>query len=294
MKRKAAIAQIRNTRKICLTVFAFMIVCFGVPAALALDTMGLPAAGLRQEEFSVGIDYSHSNMDLELNEGIYHDYAYGTYNSSGDLESLILKDFKVDRGYINLGYGISDMMEAFLRVGGTSAKFGESLFEGEQFDGNMDFSIGAGVKATFYEDEKLKIGGLFQVNWSQFDGALKADDWPNPDYPGADNIKVEIAEVQIAVGPTYKLEEDVLIYGGPFYHYVNGDLDDTYSAPVIEEGSMVEYFLTTEYSWAMEEDASYGGYIGTRLELAHYCSFNMEYQLTGAAYCIGASITWRF
>ncbi|MBA7477525.1 hypothetical protein ES707_12936 [subsurface metagenome] len=294
MDRKAATVQTGNTRKIGFVVFAFMIVCFGVPAAFALDTMGLPAAGLRQGQYSVGVDYSHSKMDLKLSEGIQHDYVYGSYDISWDLEALILKDFKVDRGYLNLGYGISDMIEAFLRVGGATGKFGDSLWEGEEeFDGDWDFSIGAGAKATFYEDDKLKIGGLIQVSWNQFDGTLKPDDWPTFYYPGADNIKIEITEVQIAVGPTYELEEDVLIYGGPFYHYVNGELDDTYSYFEIDEDN-IEYFLTSEYHWAMEEDASYGGYIGTRLELAEDCSFNMEYQLTGAAYCIGASIRWRF
>ena len=166
----------------------------------------------------------------------------------------------------------------------------------EKFDGDTDFSIGAGAKATFYKDDKLKIGGLIQVGWSQFDGRLKPDDWPTFSYPAVDSVEIEITEVQIAVGPAYEIGEDVVIYGGPFYHYVDGDLDDIYSAPeVIEDGGNIsEYFITTQYSWSMEEDASYGGYIGTQLALAHYCSLNMEYQLTSSAYCIGASIIWRF
>ena len=294
MERKTATAQTGNTKKICLAVFAFMIICFGVPAAFALDTMGLPAAGLRQKEFSVGVDYSHSKMDLELSEGTFDEYINGFYDGSGDLESLILKDFKVDRGYLNLGYGITDMIEAFLRVGGSTAKFGDSLWEGgEKFDGDMDFSIGLGAKATFYEDDKLKIGGLIQVSWSQFDGRLRPDDWPTFSYSAVDSVEVEITEIQIAVGPSYEIEEDVLIYGGPFYHYVDGDLDDIYTETYIEDGPP-QGVITTKYSWAMEEDASYGGYIGTRLELAEDCSLNLEYQLTSAAYCIGANITWRF
>jgi hypothetical protein len=296
MERKTATAQTGNTKKTCLTVFVLMIICFGVPAAFALDTMGLPAAGLRQEQLSVGIDYSHSKMDLELSEGVFDEYINGFYNGRGDLESLILKDFKIDRGYINLGYGISDMIEAFLRVGGASAKFGDSLWEGgEEFDGDTDFSIGCGAKATFYEDDKLKIGGLIQVGWSQFDGRLKPDNWPTFNYSAVDSVEIEITEVQIAVGPAYEIEENVLIYGGPFFHYVDGDLDDIYTETyVLEAGGQPQGVITTEYSWAMEEDASYGGYIGTQLELAEDCSFNMEYQLTSSAYCIGANIRWRF
>ncbi len=297
MERKTATAQTGKTKEICLLVFAFTIICFSVPAAFALDTMGLPAAGLQQGQYSVGVDYSHSKMDLELSEGVFDEYIDGFYNFSGELESLILKDFKVDKGYLNLGYGISDMIEAFLRVGGATSRFGDSVWEGgEKFDGDWDFSIGCGAKATFYEDDKLKIGGLIQVGWSQFDGRLKPDDWPTFFYPAVDSVEIEITEIQIAVGPAYEIEEDVLIYGGPFYHYVDGDLDDIYSAPeVIEEGGNTsELFITSHYNWTMEEDASYGGYIGTRLELAEDCSLNLEYQLTSAAYCIGANIKWIF
>ena len=293
---KGAIGQAENTRNVCLTVFAFMIICFGVPAAFALDTMGLPAAGLRQDEYRLGIDYSYSKMDLELSEGKFFDHIFhfDYLESSGPLNTKILKDFTINRGYVNLGYGITDMSEVFLRVGGAAAEFEDSLWEGgEKFIGNMDFTVGGGLKATFYQDDTLKIGGLCQISWTQFDGILKPDDWPTYDYPGADNIKIEITEIQIAIGPAYEIEENVLIYGGPFYHYVNGALDNIYTGLYILENNPAG-LMTTEYSWAVEEDATYGGYIGTQMELDDGSTFNIEFQLTGVAYCIGTSIAWRF
>jgi len=296
MRRKAAIAQTGNARKIGLTVFAFIIVCFGTPAAFALDTMGLPAAGLRQDEYRLGIDYSYSKMDLDLSEGKYSDYVlhYDLVQRTGQLQPKVLKDLTIHKGYVNLGYGITDMGEVFMRIGGALAEFEGSMWEsGEIFNSNLDFSISGGAKVTFYEDDFLKIGGLCQLSYTKLDGIMKPDDWPTISYPGADSVKIEITEMQIAVGPAYEIEDNVIIYGGPFYHYLTGDMENIYTGLYTVENNPAG-LITMEYSWSLEEDATYGGYIGTRMKLAENSSLNMEYQLTSAAYCIGTSITWRF
>jgi len=291
MNRGTTLAKTENMREIWLLGFVVMIVGLGSSTAFALDPMGPPMANLKQGQFELGADYSYSTMDLKLNKGTYVEYIDGGFNEAGEAESFTLKNFKTNRVYANMGYGFADNWGAFLRVGGANAKFGDSIWEaGERFDGLTDFSIGLGAKATFYEDDNLKIGGLFQVNWSELDGKLKPAGWPTFDYPGADCVEIELAEIQLAVGPTYKLTDNVLIYGGPFFHFVDGDLDDVYSDIERETG----FFLTSKYSWAIEETSTFGGYIGARVEFTENCSFDIEYQHTSAADAFGVSLMWRF
>jgi hypothetical protein len=272
-----------NMRKIWLLALALMI-GLGGSAAFALDPMGPPTAGLQHGQFKAGVDYSHSIMDLELSNGTWIEYFDGVFWDEGEAVPFTLKNFRTNRAYASLGYGAAENCEAFLRVGGTNARFGDSIWEdGERYDSSTDFAISSGIKATFFEDGNLKLGGLFQASWAQYDGILDASHLPAPDF-----VTINLAEIQIAVGATYTLTDHVSIYGGPFLHYVNGDLDDVFSR---EDGGGL---LTSEYYWEVNEGSVFGGYIGARVELAEDCSLNIEYQHTAAADAVGASLMWRF
>ena len=278
----------KKTRRICYLGFAIAIVCLSGPAAFALGPMGPPTSGLKQEDFKIGVDNSHSKMDLEFNDGEYVEYLDGWYDASGTQSDLKLKDLEINTVYVNLGYGITDNFEVFLRLGGTNAKFSGSTFwpTGEEFDSNTDFVIGGGLKATFYEEDKLKIGGLIQVGWSELDGAIRPNEWPVAD----DTVQFDLTQFQVAVGPSYELTESVLIYGGPFLHFVRGDWEDVYNQIDPDTGGL----LTSKYTWTVEEDSYFGAYIGTQMEITENSTFLIEYQHTAAAYTVGASIAVRF
>ncbi|MHC4425140.1 MAG: outer membrane beta-barrel protein [Planctomycetota bacterium] len=285
MKRETAPVKARNMRKIRLLGFVLMVVGLSGSTAFALDPMGPPAAGLKQGQFKAGVDYSHSEMDLELSEGTWIEYIDGVFWDSGEAVPFTLKELKINRTYASFGYGAGDNCEVFLRVGGTNAKFGDSLWEdAERYDSSTDFAIGGGVKVTFLEAGDLKLGGLFQANWAEYDGILDATHWAAPDF-----VEIDIAEIQIAVGATYDLADNFSIYGGPFLHFVSGDLDDIFSE--VDGGGGL---LTSEYVWDIDEDSTFGGYIGAQFELGENCSFNIEYQSTAAAEALGASLTLKF
>ena len=90
-------------------------------------------------------------------------------NDSGNADSLTIKNFKTNKAYFNLGYGIIDGLDVFLRLGATTVTFGDSIWEdAEKFDNHADFTVGCGIKATFYEHDNLKLGGLFQASWATF------------------------------------------------------------------------------------------------------------------------------
>ncbi len=281
MKRETFLPRAGNSRSIWLLGFVLLV---GHSAAFALDPMGPPTAGLRQGQLKEGIEYSYGTMDLKLNDGIWIEQLDGVFYDAGNAEPLTLKNFKTNKAYYNLGYGIIDGLDAFLRLGATTATFGDSIWEdAEKFDNHADFTVGCGIKATFYEDDNLKLGGLFQANWTEFDGRLSAAHWA-----AADLVEMSITEIQVAVGPTYKLADNISIYGGPFFHFVVGDLDDEFSEA--SEGGL----LTSKYSWDVDGSSNFGGYIGAQVDIAEDLSFNIEYQQTESADALSVGLIWRF
>jgi len=281
MNRETFLSKAGNSRSIWLLGFVLLV---GGSAALALDPMGPPTADLRQGQFEEGIEYSYGTMDLKLNNGFWIEQLDGVFYDSGNADSLTIKNFKTNKAYFNLGYGIIDGLDVFLRLGATTATFGDSIWEdAEKFENHANFTVGCGIKATFYEHDNLKLGGLFQANWTEFDGQLNAAHWAAADF-----VEMSVTEIQVAVGPTYKLADHISIYGGPFFHFVVGDLDDEFSQA--SGGGL----LTSKYSWDIDESLIFGGYIGAQVDIAENFFFNIEYQQTAAADALSVGFVWRF
>jgi hypothetical protein len=285
MERETIKSMARSNSRMLLWTVTLSVFALASSVAFALDPMGPPAATLRQGQCRAGIDYSRSTMNLELNEGEWVEYLDGVLDAFGDAESFTLKNVKTKRAYANFGYGATDNIEIFLRLGGASAKFGDSIWEdSEQFDSNTDFAVGAGIKVTFQENDRVKLGGLLQANWAQLDGNLDAPHWE-----AADSVEFDVTEVQIALGPTYKLADPVLLYGGPFFHFVNGDLDDRFSETT-EAGEL----LSSHYHWHVDESSVFGAYFGAQLDIGENTSVNVEFQHTADADAIGIGLLWKF
>lgn len=283
MKIRTTSEKPKNIRRNLLLGFVLMIVCLGGSSAFALDPIGPPVAGLLKGQYEGKFDYSHSTMDIKLTEGKGIAYLNGEFQGSWQEPSVTLKDFEIDKLYAGLGYGFSMNCEAFLRMGATSSEFGDSLWEaGEDFDGSTDFTISCGIKATLYERDNLKIGGLLQANWAKLDGKLEV-----PTVIANDFAEIELAEMQIALGAIHTWTERVSIYGGPFVHFTYGDFDYTFSRA---EGG----FQTVEYSWDINEGPTFGGYLGARIELTETSSFDIEYQHTADSNAFGISLMWRY
>ena len=277
-----------NSRWTCYLGCVIAIISISGPATFALSPMGPPASGLKQEDFKIGADFSHSEIDLEFNDGEFIEYLDGWFDASGGETDLKLKNVKINTVYVNLGYGVTDYFEVFLRLGGNNAKFSGYNFwpSGEEFDSNTGFAIGGGLKATFYDEGRFKLGGLIQAGWADLDGAIRPKEWPVAD----DTVQFDLTQIQIAVGPSYELTDRVLIYGGPFLHFIRGDWEDIYNEVDLGTGGL----LTSQLSWNVEEDSNFGVYFGTQMEFTENSSFMIEYQQTSAAKAVGASMAVRF
>ncbi len=286
MDTATGLAKSRHIRKTLLGVLALAVVFSNAPSVLGLDQMGPPVAGLEQGQFKAGVDFSYSEMDLEMKDGSWIEYLDGAFLDAGEATAFTLKDFEAAKTFVNLGYGFADICEGFLRVGGTKGSFGDSVWvDSEEFDSGSELAAGGGLKATFFEEGGLRVGGLLQGSWAEYHGKLDAPHWAAPDF-----VELDLAEVQIAFGAAYTWEDRLTLYGGPFFHFVSGDLDDTLSEVDTISGGL----LNSEYVWEVDEDSVFGGYFGAQLEIGEGCSVSIEYHKTAAADAFGASILWRF
>jgi hypothetical protein len=237
-----------------------LLIFFFAPAfeAKAADLMGAPTAELKKGQWNVGLIYSFSETDIELS-------GYGV--------SETIEEVKTNRYWANMGYGIEDWWEVNLRLGAADAEASDI-----DFDGSTDFTLGFNTKFTFYSNEELDWGLLFQFV------TLESDDDYNYDLSAwglgtSQSVEIDAYEIQIAFGPTWK-RECWKLYGGPFFHLVNGDLD-------FRAGG-------TTLGFDIEEDSVFGGYIGSQIDLTENAELLLEVQLSGGGYGIGTGVIWKF
>lgn len=272
--------------------FALAVMLMGVygSVAMAITPMGPPRATLQAGESLFGLEFEHGEMDLE---------AFGTVNVLDDgapaWESFFRK-YEIESLESNtimgrFGIGLWDSWDIFLRLGIADAQgeLSEILSNGapatdqyKDFDGSHGFAWGFGTRATFYEEGDTAWGGLIQLTWANpGDSDISID--TEPAFSG--NAEINYWEVQVAVGPTIELDT-FRLYGGPFLHFVNGDLDIT------GRTTGVSQFDDPDIN--IHEESQFGGYAGIQLYLGENSSLFTEFQVTGDVWGVGVGTTWKF
>jgi len=280
-------------------------------------TMGPPAAGLEAGKYGVGLDYSNSEIGIDVDsertsltlQAVYlNDVRQPNLDKEFQVDPEKLKfeeKFESDMIFANLGYGVSDKLEVFLRLGMAD-------FDANDMDGSSEFAYGLGARATFYEEGNLKLGALLQMTWAKADGDFYeqkrivvkdafGNDEINETVGTTSTWEIDYYQLKFAVGPTYKLTEDFSIYGGPFYHLVSGDYDMERSGEKIEvepltppNTQITDTTYSEERSGDIEEQSNFGAYIGAQVDLARNLPLCIEYQFTGDADVLGASLVYRY
>jgi len=224
-------------------------------SALALTPLGPPRAGLKIKQHSLGFLFGSSEMDLEVS-------GYGMKEELSDMESTAY--------LMKAGYGLSDDCEIYSLLG-----FAD--MSSEDFNGDKQFAWGVGTKFTLVKGDPVTWGGVFQLCQNRSEGSIYGD-VPGFGWQTID-VDVQLYEIQVAFGPTYT-KDAFSIYGGPFLHFVDGDL----------EGSALGETVELD----IEQKSEFGGYIGTQFELNKSTDVFIEYQMTGDASAIGGGIVVRF
>ena len=224
-------------------------------SSLALTPLGPPRAGLKQKQQSLGFVFASSEMDLEVS-------GYGMSYTATDI------DWKTY--LVRAGYGLSDDCELY-------SLLGFSKCSTDDFNGSSEFAWGFGTKFTVAKKDSVTWGGLFQMlSMSSEDSATT--EVPYLGYTSA-SVDVQMFDIQISFGPTYT-QDGFSIYGGPFLHFVEGELD------VRANGDSA--------SVDIEQKSEFGGYVGAQFALAESSSLFFEYQKTDDASAIAGGLVWRF
>jgi len=246
-------------------------------AALALDPLGPPVAGCKQDQFSAGFEFAFGDMDLEVS---------GPGISTSNNNEAVLKDVQSRKYFARIGYGISDDWEIFTRLGVTDIEFEADASSSQDFDSDHEFAFGVGTKKTFVDNGDVKWGAIFQFSWAEVDDRFNsasvsfANGGISKSY--VQKIELDWYEMQLAIGPQWMIDEGIYIYGGPFLHFLEGDLD------VITAGG------DTRYEHELEQESEFGGFGGCVVEIDEHLVALVEGQIMSDAWLVALGVTWLF
>ena len=257
-------------------IVAVTVVGFFGSTALALDPIGPPVAGCKQNQFSAGFEFAFGEMDLEVS---------GPGISTANNREAVLKDVESRKYFARIGYGLSDDWEIFTRLGVADAEVeGDSGYP--DFDSDHEFAFGVGTKKTFIDNGDVKWGAVFQFSWAELDDRFSSQSisFANGALSTSYATKIELDwyEIQLALGPQWMVDEGIYLYGGPFLHFLEGDID------VITSG------VSTRYEHELEQESEFGGFVGCLVELDPQIAANVEGQIMSDAWLLAAGVTWLF
>jgi hypothetical protein len=240
-----------------------VIVFVASSSVLAFDYMGPPATQIKGNEWGIdgkggqlglGVDYMYSEVDIEIED-----------------TDVDIEDVQLEKVYFRPSYGLVDGIEIYGLLGGAKAEMDDS--DDDIGSSDMGFAGGFGLKATLLKKEKFSWGVL-----AQFTGT-KLEDFSELDDTGID-LDMTLYEFQIATGPVLQITDSWSVYGGPFLHFIAGDIDAEYE--------------DIHGSVDIEQDSPIGGFIGTQLKLTECIRTSAEFQATGSGYGIGGQLVFVF
>lgn len=260
-----------------LSAVVALLIALGGSAALALDPLGPPLAGPAAGQFQFGADVLYGGNDIEVHDQsssrVFEDGVFQPDQSSSDHGSSKWGNVPTSKLYANLGYGIFQNWEVFLRVGGAdNGMWADTLL-----------AVGGGTKVTFYETGNWSFGGIAQLSWMGWE-------WEYESGTGnsTGSTEASVTEAQVALGACYRFSPHFSLYGGPFATYYEGTSD---SESVTISDTRVTF---SDSSTDTDVDAWFGGYVGLRMQLHEKAVASLEYQYTPDAYAFAASVVYRF
>lgn len=276
----------QKTTSILTTALLTLGVCVSV--AVGGAPMGAPLATLGEGQWSVGGEFAHEQMDMD---------AFGTSMETVDgdfstfyAQPFTFEDLAVNMAFANIGYGICDNWDIFLRAGTADAQDDLILHPATAtnaedrfgFDGGYGFAWGVGTRATFCRSGPWSFGGLTQVTW--FDpGASDFQLGEVTDPLGYVVGEADIKYWQTQIALTVAYETDTWrLWAGPFLQFIEGDLD--FSGDLIIEDAVGG---TVSNSADIHESSQIGAHVGASVQLAEQWNLWVEGQMTSDSWLIG-------
>lgn len=214
-----------------------------------LTPIGTPSATLDEGKYEAGFSYFSSDMDVKVDPFGLGDVL--NIKTSGYMPTL---DIGLGGGWqFSLGLGVADI-------------------DAEGIKDDNGFG-GLGIKKTLFRQGDIDWGASIQIYWSYFDDEVVI-------VPTTVSVvDLSYHEIQIAFGPTYR-KGDLCIYGGPFLHYLDGEID-------------VNDFRG-EFSSDIERDLKVGGFVGISTKITKNIDFGFEAQFVKDAEALVFRFRYRF
>lgn len=254
--------------------FSFIIVLSIADLAYPFDPVGVPGGWLAEGQGKIALEYSHSKLDIHADSSTELGYA-----------AAYIRDIDIDQYTSNFGMGLTRDIEIFIRTGIIQADPDNSNNDdnvgGDIGKSKDSFSFGGGLKFNIYRGDKFSWGLTAQTSWLNIDFGGRY-------FKGAGTetkTKIKVFNTQIATGPAYKLNDSLTIYGGPFFHFITGD---------VEMKDTVGGTTTTYEDSILEQDSIIGGFVGGQWEFYKQTLLNIECLFADSGYGIAGGIIWKF
>ena len=282
-------------KRTAMLVVALVVVSICSSVVVALPPMGPPKAMVGQDQWTVGVGFSHGEMDLDARGTGRENPGTGSLGPAA-YDKHDIEDLTTNMVLGSLGFGVSDSWDVFVSVGAADA--GDDITEelpggtvGNRysgFDSSYEIAYGIGSRATFWEDGDITWGGLVQILWQNPDGSIDLRAANDPTFTLTGDAELDFWELQVAAGPTWE-GDNFRVYGGPFLHVVDGDIDlDTSGV----DGSSATWRVIS--SGDVRESSQFCGYAGAQWLLFENTMANVEIQVTGDAWAVGLGTVWKF
>ena len=148
-----------------LVAVAVLVLVVGLSTSAFAERWGKPGANLDKGQWSLGLEYSYMEAERDLSVPKNLPPLPGL----GDETQIQLNQIMV-----RVGHGLTDKVEAFIKVGGTSTDVTDVFMDSEfdlnaQMEGNLEFTFGAGLKCTLLEKDEFRLGAIGQFEYRTLD-----------------------------------------------------------------------------------------------------------------------------
>jgi hypothetical protein len=170
------------------------------------ERWGKPGANLAKGQTSVGLEYSYIEHTV--------DFKAPSFVFVGPLTAPINGEHQEQENQllVRLGYGLTDQLEAFIKMGGISTNVQDMFLNAftqmeNDLEGSLEFAVIGGLSATLLQSGDFRLGLQGQIGFHQI------DDTDESDVPWIQSLHSDVLTVEGALLASYTLGK-FTPYGG--------------------------------------------------------------------------------
>jgi opacity protein-like surface antigen len=187
---------------------------------------------------------------------------------------------------VRVGYGLTDQLEAFVKMGGTSSTVEDAFLDGtfnlnHDLVGNLEFTIVGGLDATLLQSGDFRLGANGQVSYFTINDTDVADFTGTTQFPFAflnQSLQGDVWTFEGALLASYTLGK-FTPYGGICMYFSHSDNRYEVYTPGLTPIAMLDINAKQE-EW-------FGGVCGLKVAITDNVHIGIE--MTGVAEGVGLS-----